>query len=55
MELDQSEDIILTTVTADVHEPSVVVIAHIFDDYAVLLDFDSRDVSSRNVLSTRSS
>jgi hypothetical protein len=32
MELDQSEDIILTTITADVHELSLAYIAHRFVD-----------------------
>jgi hypothetical protein len=32
MELDQSEDIIHTTISADVHERSLVIISHTFVD-----------------------
>jgi hypothetical protein len=44
MELVESEDIILTTISAYVHERSLVVFPRKFIDWAVLLDFDSRDV-----------
>jgi hypothetical protein len=39
MEVDQSEDIILTTISADIHEPSLAAIAHIFVDKAVFTRF----------------
>jgi hypothetical protein len=45
MELDQSEDNILITITADVHERRFVAVARIFVDEEVLLDFDDFDVS----------
>jgi hypothetical protein len=47
MELDLSEDIILTTISADVCEPRFVVIAPKLVDWAVVLDFGGRDVASK--------